>query len=144
MKIAQTFGILCLLMFISASATAQNYKIDWYTIDGGGGTSSGGSFTLSGTIGQPDAGTLAGGSYTLEGGFWGGVFAVQQVSAPTLHIERLGSTVVISWDPATPGFYLQETSSLNAIPWANSASGSANPTTISSPFGNRFYRLNNQ
>lgn len=52
-------------------AAAQPFAIDWYTIDGGGGTSSGGSFTLSGTIGQPDAGpTMSGGSFTLTGGFW--------------------------------------------------------------------------
>jgi hypothetical protein len=29
------------------------------------------SYTLSGTIGQPDAGLMTGGSYTLAGGFWG-------------------------------------------------------------------------
>ena len=41
-------------------------------MDSGGGTSSGGMFTVSGTIGQPDAGTLSGGEYTLRGGFWTG------------------------------------------------------------------------
>jgi hypothetical protein len=50
--------------------------INWYTIDGGGGTSTGGNFTLSGTIGQPDAGpVMAGGNFTLSGGFWAGVGA---------------------------------------------------------------------
>ena len=49
------------------------YSITWYTIDGGGGTSSGGSYTLSGTIGQPDAGpSLSGGTFTLTGGYWAG------------------------------------------------------------------------
>src|SRR5690349_24067725 len=85
----------------AASAAAQNYSIDWFTIDGGGGTSSGGQYTLSGTIGQPDAGTLSGGNYTLDGGFWGGVVAVQQVGAPTLHISQTGPNLTISWSPAT-------------------------------------------
>jgi hypothetical protein len=49
------------------------YSIDWHTVDGGGGTSAGGVYTVSGTVGQPDAGKLSGGSYTLEGGFWGGM-----------------------------------------------------------------------
>lgn len=42
------------------------------TIDGGGGSSTGGGFVLTGTIGQPDAGTqsAAGGDYALAGGFW--------------------------------------------------------------------------
>jgi hypothetical protein len=29
--------------------------LDWFTIDGGGGTSTGGVYAVSGTIGQPDA-----------------------------------------------------------------------------------------
>jgi hypothetical protein len=52
----------------------MGYGLSWWTVDSGGGTSSsaGGNYTLSGTIGQPDAGTLTDGSYRLEGGFWGG------------------------------------------------------------------------
>ena len=47
------------------------FTIDWYTIDGGGGTSTGGGFALSGTIGQPDAGPeMSGGGFTVSGGFW--------------------------------------------------------------------------
>src|SRR6476659_694984 len=101
---------LALFMGAAVSASAQQYSIDWFTIDGGGGTSSGGPYTLSGTIGQPDAGNLAGGNYTLIGGFWGGVFAVQQLGAPTLYIRPAGvGQVTISWDPGTPGFVLQDT-----------------------------------
>jgi hypothetical protein len=59
-----------LLMF--ASVCFADYSIDWYTIDGGGGTSSSGPYTLSGTIGQPDAGWMRGGDYELLGGFWPG------------------------------------------------------------------------
>jgi hypothetical protein len=55
------------------AAPHSGYSIDWYTIDGGGAmNSTGGSYSLGGTIGQPDAGSLSGGSYTLNGGFWGG------------------------------------------------------------------------
>jgi hypothetical protein len=53
------------------SATAQDFAIDWHTLDGGGGTSTGGAYSLSGTIGQPDAGAMSGGGYALVGGFWG-------------------------------------------------------------------------
>jgi hypothetical protein len=57
---------------ISVSALA-GYTLDWWTVDGGGMTSSlGGSYSLGGTIGQPDAGTSSSGIYTLVGGFWGG------------------------------------------------------------------------
>ncbi|MEZ6317388.1 MAG: hypothetical protein R3B49_01350 [Phycisphaerales bacterium] len=54
-------------------SSGGGYVIDWYTMDGGGGTSSGGVYELSGTIGQPDAAPpLAGGAYDLEPGFWPG------------------------------------------------------------------------
>jgi hypothetical protein len=36
----------------------------------GGGSSTGGVYSLSGTTGQPDAGAMSGGVYTLSGGFW--------------------------------------------------------------------------
>ncbi|MCE7974706.1 MAG: hypothetical protein DYG92_10365 [Leptolyngbya sp. PLA1] len=57
-------------------ATAQPFAIDWFTIDGGGGTSSGvltsgETISISGTIGQPDAGaSMTGGGFTVVGGFW--------------------------------------------------------------------------
>ena len=75
--------VVCLLLLAAAPALAQSggdyqvtrsgYDLSWSTIDGGGGTfSTGGSYTLGATAGQPDAGLLAGGDYTLGGGFWGG------------------------------------------------------------------------
>jgi hypothetical protein len=70
------FAILILLAFLLLASTAlaaDSYNLSWWTADSGGGTSSGGSYTLSGTIGQPDAGVVAiGGGYTLAGGFWHG------------------------------------------------------------------------
>ncbi len=55
------------------SAQGQPYAIPWYSMDSGGVmNSTGGSFILSGTIGQSDAGLLSGGEFTLGGGFWRG------------------------------------------------------------------------
>jgi hypothetical protein len=66
----------------------EDYRIDWYTLDGGGGTSTSAdqSYSLSGTIGQPDAEVVSlcsadGGAgcvnatYELTGGFWAGISA---------------------------------------------------------------------
>src|ERR1035441_5035016 len=48
----------------------QQYTVDWYKVSGGGGTSTGGVFSVSGTIGQPDASSvLTGGNYSVTGGF---------------------------------------------------------------------------
>lgn len=66
----KAFLIGCLFLLLAASM-AIAYELDWWTIDGASGTSTGGSYSLSGTMGQPEAGTtLTGGSYTLNGGFW--------------------------------------------------------------------------
>ena len=62
--------LVTLVLFTSASA--DDFEIDRYTIDGGGRTSVGGPYVLDGTIGQPDAAYSAGDHYELLGGFWPG------------------------------------------------------------------------
>jgi hypothetical protein len=68
---------LALILPITTSAFAQSgggYDLTWSTVDGGGATfSTGGGYSLGGSIGQPDAGTMTGAAYSLGGGFWGGV-----------------------------------------------------------------------
>lgn len=69
------FIILALLVLSVTIASAlvaapAALSISWWTVDAGGGTSTGGAFALSGTAGQSDAGTMSGGAYTLGGGFW--------------------------------------------------------------------------
>jgi hypothetical protein len=140
----------CLTLLIVAvialhfSARAQTYSIDWFTIGGGGGTSTGGVYSVSGTIGQPDAGTLSGGNYSLIGGFWGAVIPVQTPGAPALLIQNLtGGSVKLTWLPNTPGFALQEAGSLNATPvgWSNAPPIYTNGVTIPASLQTRFFRL---
>jgi hypothetical protein len=125
---------------VAASAHAQTYSIDWFTIDGGGGTSTGGNYSLSGTIGQPDAGLMTGGSYSLAGGFWS-IQAIDIPGFPRLSITPAGNEVIISWTPGTPGFVLQGNGSFNAASWADAPSGSTNPITVPAAAAARFYRL---
>jgi len=56
----------------SLSLSTLAARMDWNTVDGGGGVSTGGGWAFTGTVGQPDAGTLSGGAWTLQGGFWNG------------------------------------------------------------------------
>src|SRR6266705_5521518 len=103
----QCLLILALGVLLAGGATvgAQTYAIDWFTIDGGGGTSTGGVYSVSGTIGQPDAGRMSGGNYTLDGGFWGIIAAVQTVGAPLLTISRTSTnTALVSWPSPSTGF----------------------------------------
>jgi len=51
----------------------NSLALPWWTVDSGGGTSVGGAYSLSGTIGQFDAGVGAGGgTFVATGGFWDG------------------------------------------------------------------------
>ncbi len=69
------FGVIVLLLIVAgiSYAASNGFSLDWWTVDGGGGTSQGGDFAVSGTIGQPDTSSLmSGGEYTVVGGFWSG------------------------------------------------------------------------
>ncbi|MBC7262449.1 MAG: hypothetical protein H5T63_10605 [Chloroflexi bacterium] len=80
--------LLLLLLAVASRVSAQSgggYDLSWSTIDGGGYTfSTGGGYTLGGTIGQADAGTLSGGGYTLNGGFWSGRVARHGIYLPLI------------------------------------------------------------
>jgi len=141
MKTWSFIRLIALFASSTISAIAQDYQIDWHTISGGGGSSSGGPYTLSGTIGQADAGTLSGGNYVVEGGFWGVIAAIQQPGAPILHIERSGLDVIISWDSSVSNFFLQESGTASPLSWGNSLTGNTNPIIIPALGANRFYRL---
>lgn len=84
---AHCFGFaLTVALLVGASPPAVGqHVVSRFTVDGGGGTrSSGGSFALGGTIGQPDAGLLSGPGFTLAGGFWSGrTSPVTDVEPPT-------------------------------------------------------------
>lgn len=140
-------AVLTFLALHAVAAHAQNFAIDWYTIDGGGGTSSGGDLVLSGTIGQADAGvTMTNGSFALTGGFWS-VFAVQTPNAPLLTIIRSAANGAhVSWPSPSTGFVLQQNSDLNSTNWVNvpqavSDNGATKSIMVSPTTGRRFYRL---
>jgi hypothetical protein len=139
--------ILALFFATTGIGLAQSYSIDWFTIDGGGGTSSNGQYVVSGTIGQPDAGHMAGGSFSLDGGFWGIVAAVQTPGGPLLRVVlTTTNTVVVAWPNPSTGFTLQENPAAGTLNWTGITNqinvvGSENQIIVSPPPGNRFYRL---
>ena len=127
---------------------AQQYSIDWSTVDGGGGTSTGGVYSVTGTIGQPDAGSMSGGAYAVSGGFWGIIAAVQTAGAPWLTVERTATnTVAVSWPNSDDAWKLQWTANLSdTVSWTEiappyPASGTNFMYVDLMPSGNRFYRL---
>jgi hypothetical protein len=131
-------------------ALAQSYSIDWYKIAGGGGTSSNGQYSVSGTIGQPDASAnnaMTGGNYSLTGGFWAFLSVLQTPGAPTLLISHSGNTVTVYWQ-AVSGWTLQQNANLAlANNWTTNTSwtttNGTNYLNVVNPTGNWFFRLSN-
>ncbi|HEV8525829.1 MAG TPA: hypothetical protein VGQ71_15145 [Terriglobales bacterium] len=112
------FGAVTLLSWVSV-ASGQNFSLGWFTIDGGGGTSGGGVYSVSGTIGQPDAGAMSGGSYTLTGGFWVDPGPGLEVP-PALRITRVDGNVRLTWPHPSTGFQLQQaTGAVPPVGWAD-------------------------
>jgi hypothetical protein len=145
-KFILIFGLL--IPTIATIGFTQSYSINWYKVAGGGGTSSGGNYSISGTIGQPDAsGAMTGGGYSLTGGFWSLIAVVQSTALPNLTITHSGSTVIISW-PDTGSYTLQQNSNLAGGSWTTSGysiaiANGTNSITITPPAGNLFFRLSN-
>ncbi|MBK8001043.1 MAG: hypothetical protein IPK15_20620 [Verrucomicrobia bacterium] len=94
MKIIATrifgFGVTLLVAATATVVSAQDYSIDWHSTDGGGGTSTGGGFSVSGTVGQPDANTqpMTNGGFSLTGGFWS-ITVVPPPAAPITIFDNL-------------------------------------------------------
>jgi hypothetical protein len=92
MMVRLAFGLLLVLVLANALRAAGQslvpeagaYDLSWWTVEGGGGASSGGAYALAGTSGQFDAGVLTAGSYGLAGGFWAGAAASYPFYLPML------------------------------------------------------------
>ena len=141
-----------ILAGLASNARAQSYSIDWFTIDGGGGTSTGGVYSVSGTIGQPDASSqpMTGGNFSLTGGFWSLLSVVQTPGAPLLSILRTTTnSAAVFWPSPSTGWTLQQnTNGVSSVNWSNVTSGIQDDGTtrtfiVNPPTGNRFYRLKN-
>lgn len=129
------------------SINAQSYSLNWYKIAGGGGASAGGTYQLSGTIGQPDAsGAMTSGSYSLTGGFWSLISVVQTPGMPPLYISSSANPVVVYWNNV-PGCTLQESgncagsSGWATCPYSPTTSNGTNYVNLPCTGGSMFFRL---
>jgi hypothetical protein len=134
--------VLLLGLLIPGISFAQQYSISWYKVAGGGGTATGGVYSVSGTIGQHDAGgPMTGGNYSLTGGFWS-LFVVQTPGAPLLTITRVGNQAIVSWSSSITGWTLQTNDNLATGTWRSYTGVVINNTATNPlPSGNVFFRL---
>ncbi len=87
-------ALVALTLSGTVVALADDFDLDWWTVDGGGQMrSTGGGFELSGTVGQPDAGAMTGGGFELAGGFW----AVAAATAPDVCPGDSNCDGYVSW-----------------------------------------------
>ncbi len=77
--------ILVLSLTSPVLAETDAYTLSWWTVDGGGSVGlTSGDYTLSGTIGQPDAGVSSSDNYDLAGGFWAGIMSTLRSFLPLI------------------------------------------------------------
>jgi hypothetical protein len=122
----------------------QSFAIDWFTIAGGGASSSGGNYALVGTIGQASAGVQSGGNFVLSGGFWSAI-SVMEIPGLSLRLSPT-NTVIVSWPAPSTGFELQQNSQVATTNWSNvivspTMVGDEKQVILPAPAGNRFFRL---
>jgi hypothetical protein len=143
------FVLLAALLLGGASALrAQSFSLDWFALDGGGGASSGGPYTVSGSIGQPATGALSGGAFALEGGFWVVVSTAPAPGVPTLSISLRAGVVTVAWSKPADGWVLESTPALSgpALAWTQVTQpyedhGTHLSITLRAPAGIAFFRL---
>jgi hypothetical protein len=139
-------GSALLVMFVFA-AGAQPYSINWFKVAGGGGTSTGGSYSLSGTVGQQDAGKMTGGQYGLVGGYWSVISVVPTTDSPQLNIRlTTTNTAVVYWQSPSSGFILQQKTNVTDLNWITAPQvvtddGTNRSIVVNPPAGRLFYRL---
>ena len=78
-----------LLSLAVGPAQAGEFDIDWWSLDGGGGNSTGDTYAISGFLGQSDAGLMQGGTFVLVGGISGGGAFPSATSNAPLAVTKL-------------------------------------------------------
>src|SRR5262245_2405158 len=127
-RVFQTLALIAMVT-LAVHATAQSgggFDLSWNTIDGGGGSCSGGpaggsKFALSGTTGQFDAGGCAAGAYPLQGGF---LASFQNPAGPELKVTTSFGALIITWPAAScSGFHLEASARPSGGPWVDLGEG---------------------
>jgi hypothetical protein len=119
---AFTASIFLLLIPAStALADPPRFVLTKTVIPGGGSTLTSPRFTLTGTIGQPEAAprfVSTDGRFTLAPGFWGDYSVVQQPDLPLLTIRRgAAGFFVLAWPVDTVNATLEQSLDLTPNSW---------------------------
>ena len=140
-------GALTFMFTAAAGLWAAQYSIDSFTIAGGGGTCSGGPYSLTATIGQIETGQSSGQNYSLASGFWNLITDVSVPGAPMLTIVKTDpGTALVSWPSPSAGWFLEQNNDLNTQNWTPVTTppgddGTTKSVAIHTSDNNLFFRL---
>ena len=130
---------------LAGGLSAQTVITDW-TIDSGGGRSTGGVHVVTGSVGQPAGGLQRSASYQLAGGYFGLVAVVPTESAPTLRLVPTAREVILAWPITARGFQLEQTPDLARPDWSAVSTpaavvGAEYQVRLPWQTGDRYFRL---
>ena len=131
---------LLLLLPLAGTAAAQSTGGPWTlrtsTTDSGGQTSTGGTWKVTGTLGQPDA-TAAkstAGTWAAQGGFWPGVVATP--GGPVLTITRENATQVRVAYTDAAGYTLERSTDLQNWTFTSQVPSGSSAGSLTWPIAN--------
>jgi hypothetical protein len=123
-RTASVFVATMVVLLVLGGANAADYKIDWYSVNSGGGLVAGGSYKLNSSIGQPAAGFVQSASFLQWVGFWAGEVPTPTAASTIAGAKSLpdGTFMCIAGKIATSAgtdfadfFYVEETGRPNGI-----------------------------
>lgn len=125
------FGALVSVAGPARGASGGGYDLRWNTTDGGSWTfSAGGSFSLGGSSGQPDAGLMTGAPYVLQGGFWFGGLIPSPVELSAFEAVPLPRAILFTWRTSFEfdhlGFHVERSTQADED-WVRVSSGLIEP-----------------
>ncbi|MEI7733609.1 MAG: hypothetical protein WCO56_28850 [Verrucomicrobiota bacterium] len=136
---------LLALFWLSLTASHAQYAITQAAITGGGGTSTGSVYSVTGAIGQAAAGRLSGGTFTVDGGVLGVVTVLQTAGMPPLTLQFTNQVFTIAWAVPQAGYVLEYALDLNGtwvtVPASEFQTNGTQRSLSVTPAGVRFYRL---
>lgn len=142
--------IASLLLVLASPLIAEAQSLSVSTIAGGGGTSTGNSYEVKGTAGQPSAIVSTSGPYAVSAGFWSQVRVLQTPGAPVLRLVQEFGLIKFRWAKPVPGFLLETTTNVgNPASWTPAGgnpveNGADFEVAQPLPTGVRFFRLRRQ
>ncbi len=132
---------------MGSQTMAQNYSLEWFSLNSAAAESSGGTFWIDGAAGLVVIGRLTADKYSLDAGSLALIALPQSTTGPLLRATLSATnTIVLAWPTAANGFRLQQNSNASNANWTDVGSstfvvGSENQAVLPISGRSKFFRL---